>query len=329
MQSTSKVTVSTETLGAISTTYLKKELARSKELSQGWYNTIHILEFSDASKACLKISPPSGFQGMRYEKDLLDAELAVHQLLAEKGLKVPGIMAWSRGDDFIGHPWFVYEYLEGEQLGSARGGMEAPALARAEREVARQTARVHGIVGTRFGRWNQDHTAGSSWLESFSAMFFDLLADAQDKQVELPFSRADLEKVLAAAGPALDLVTEPRLVLWDLHDGNVIVDPSSGALVGFLDPDRAVWGDPLFDFYFRTLASAGENWKGEYRKACSDHSMADVLESPGAPERLALYDLYLDLVMVIEVYFRGFGKEHEAWTRANLARSWELCCALA
>jgi hypothetical protein len=39
-------------------------------------------------------------------------------------------------------------------------------------------------------------------------------------------------------------------VQWDLWDGNVLVDPASGALTGYLDFERALWGDPLLEFQF-------------------------------------------------------------------------------
>jgi hypothetical protein len=86
-------------------------------------------------------------------------------------------------------------------------------------------------------------------------------------------------------------------------------------LAGFLDPDRALWGDPLMEFYFRSLAQVSAAWQGAYRRTCIETGAIPPVETPGAERRLTLYDLYLALVMVIEVAYRGYGPEHEAWVR--------------
>ena len=55
---------------------------------------------------------------------------------------------------------------------------------------------------------------------------------------------------MTAGTPALDEITEPRLVYWDLWDGNVMVDTTTHELTGMLDLERALWGDPLMESQF-------------------------------------------------------------------------------
>ena len=74
MKSTSKIIIERETLERISRQSLGQGLAGSREITQGWFNTIHLLELEDGSRAVLKVSPPPGFATMRYEKDIMTAE---------------------------------------------------------------------------------------------------------------------------------------------------------------------------------------------------------------------------------------------------------------
>lgn len=331
MDSSSKVVLTPAAMDRIVRDHLGTGLATSAEVSDGWFNTIHALTLADGRMVTLKLSPPAGYTGLRYERDLLTVEVAVHRLLASHGLAVPAILGEgsveARTPDGSPAPctWFLYTWLPGTTLGSARKTLSPEAALRADQDVAAQTAAVNHIRGERFGRWHPDHCASPTWTESFGLMVEDLMDDAADRAVSLPLTRQDLATFLTAAAPSLARVTTPSLVLWDLHDGNVIIDPATGALRGFLDPDRALWGDPLMEFYFRTLAAVPAHWLDAYRHAASVHGPTPDLTSTAARQRLALYDLYLALVMVIEVAYRNFPPDHEAWTRTQLAQALSRC----
>jgi len=319
MKSESKVKIPQTTLCTLCSTYLGHELAASREFEDGWFNTIHLLELADGSRTVLKVSPAPDFTVMRYEHDILSVEVAVHRRLAAAGLRVPTILADNHAGDLIGHPWFVMDFLEGMTLTAARKTLPPDALATLDRQVAAQTAAVHHIRGTRFGRWHEDSTASGSWAESFSAMVEDLLADAEDKKIRLPRPAGWIRTQLASAVPALDNVNEARLVLWDLHDGNIMVRENPPELAAFLDTDRAVWADPLFDFCFRSLTPAPAGWLSAYEQAAAALGDPDCQRSLGAPQRLAWYEAYLALVMFVECAYRGFGLAHRLWARQYCA----------
>jgi hypothetical protein len=96
-------------------------------------------------------------------------------------------------------------------------------------------------------------------------------------------------------------------------------------LAGFVDTDRALWGDPLIEFYFRSLANVSGAWQVAYRQACIKAGISYPVDVPGAIRRMALYDLYLALVMVIEVAYRGYGPKHEAWVRGLCDQALAAC----
>src|SRR5690348_11046633 len=105
MQSTSKIVIDTATLVRLAQKHLGKTLVNSREITDGWFNTIHILELADGSKAVLKVSPPPAFDAMRYERNIMATEVAVHRHLEQKGLLVPRVLVDCPDGDGLGHAW--------------------------------------------------------------------------------------------------------------------------------------------------------------------------------------------------------------------------------
>jgi aminoglycoside phosphotransferase (APT) family kinase protein len=119
---------------------------------------------------------------------------------------------------------------------------------------------------------------------------------------------------------ALDEVTVPCFVHWDLWDPNVFVAPDTLEVVGVIDLERAMWADPLMEGRF--LSKIGDT-------AFIDAYGIPMLATPGTVRRRLLYDLYLFVIMVVEVAYRHYptdeidrnGREHLALTLARLGVS--------
>lgn len=325
MKSASKVFLDQAMLSHWSEKYLGKRMISSREITDGWFNTIHVLELADDSRVVFKASPSPTFTVMRYESNILAAEVEVYRCLAQAGLCVPHVLVDCRTGDGLGHAWFMMEFIAGQTWAELRKHRSPDQCDRVDASIAQQAARINFIEGERFGRWGEDHCSSPSWATSFLLMVDDLLDDAQDKSVDLPWSEIRLRELFRGARADLDEVLKPQLVLWDLHDANVMVKPDSLELAGFLDPDRALWGDPLMEFYFRALANASDAWKKSYMRACTAAGRVHPLDTPGTARRLALYELYLALVMLIEATFRQYGKEHKAWTRNFCEKALVAC----
>lgn len=322
MESTSKVAVTPEELARLTEKGLGLSLIESREITEGWFNTIHRLVLDDGSVAGLKIAPPLSFEAMTYEKDLLQAEIGVQTLLVNSGIL--GTQVLAQGTDPIAGEsmdWFMYRWVEGSNLDSARKTMDPASQERADAEVGRQGALVNSIVGKRFGRWHVDHCASESWPVSFSKMIEDLLADAERISVDLPWDPIKIRSLLERSGPALSEVTQARLVLWDLHDGNIIVDPVNGEVKAIIDGDRALWGDPLMEFYFRSFVQPSPDWRTAYNNTFDTTGASVDTKSRAAQIRISWYDLYLALVMVIETVYRKYPPGHDQWAKEMGSRA--------
>jgi hypothetical protein len=133
-----------------------------------------------------------------------------------------------------------------------------------------------------------------------------VLADAERFAVPLPRPAGRIRELFAARSALLDEVTVPRLVHFDLWDGNILVAADDGArprIGGIVDAERAFWGDPVADFV--SLALFGDieqdrDFLAGYRAAGGPAALDGA-----ARERLALYRAYLYLIMWVEAVPRA------------------------
>ena len=91
----------------------------------------------------------------------------------------------------------------------------------------------------------------------------------------LIFEEAEYEKIrriFRETAPYLDEIRIPRLVHTDLWFGNILVSTADGAprLAAIIDADRALWGDPYFEFFFHLLESQLRQLLGGIRKPTAD-----------------------------------------------------------
>jgi aminoglycoside phosphotransferase (APT) family kinase protein len=213
-----------------------------------------------------------------------------------------------------GEPW------DGSLTDTERGPLRA--------ELGRQVARLHEVTGPGFG-----YPSGAlgplaaDWRTAFTTITDAILADARHYGVRLPRPVDAVARTLRSAHPALDEVTVPRLVHFDLWPGNILVDRPAGKaprIGGLIDGERMFWGDPLADFV--SLALLGDirtdtAFLAGYREA-GGRAEFDV----PARLRLALYRAYLYLIMLTETVPRAADADHRRWVQEAVAP--ELVAAL-
>jgi aminoglycoside phosphotransferase (APT) family kinase protein len=124
-------------------------------------------------------------------------------------------------------------------------------------------------------------------------MIADVLTDGEKIKISLGIPYDEVRDLVDKASFALEQVTVPQLVHWDLWEGNVFV--KDGGISGIIDFERALWGDPLMEYFFR-LHSYNPGFVKGYGR--------DLREE--AAVRALLYDIYLYLIMVIETKYRNY-----------------------
>lgn len=311
MESFTKVKLDDQQLRALAASTFGTDTAiiRSKELTGGFFNAAYDLELSDGRSVILKVAPAAETETLSYEKDIMRAEVeALRLVLAAGTVPVPAVYGFDESLELIPSPFFFMEKIEGKPYNEVKDSLPDEVRASIERELGRYQRLINGIKGERFGLFGlPPDTAARTWRETFTAMIHNVLDDGQRLGAVLPASYDEIKQGLEKFLPALEEVTVPRLIHWDLWNGNIFV--KDGVIVSIIDWERALWGDVLMEYYFRHFENSPAFFEG----------YGATFDSPNERLRIRLYDLYLDLILVIECYSRQYTDEnHIRWAFKNL-----------
>ncbi|MFG2967312.1 MULTISPECIES: phosphotransferase family protein [unclassified Streptomyces] len=287
------------------------------ELTDGWFNTAYRVRLDDGRPAVVKLAPPAGAPVLRYERGIMATEAMVYRRLAAlAGTAVPTPALLHSGAGFL-----AVSVLEGTPWDKAAEQLPPATAAALRRELGAITARLHTIAPEdgRFGYPAPEaDLSAADWPTAFTAMVEAVLEDAGRWGSDLGVSAAGIRALVAAGGRALDEVTEPRLVHFDLWPGNIFVDHTGdGArITGLIDHERAFWGDPAAELV--SLEFGGDIGPDSDLVAGYAQAGGRLDFTPALRHRLTLYGLYLGLILVVECGPRGYTGEHADWTRTFL-----------
>jgi aminoglycoside phosphotransferase (APT) family kinase protein len=278
------------------------QVAAREELGAATYNTAYRIRLDDGAGLVLKIAPAPGAPGLSHERDLMRTETMFYRTAAD-ALPVPEVVRADFSHAVVGSDWLLMTELPGRSWHELDGELTPTDRERLRHDLGALVAGLHLIRGEGFG-YPQVGLAGS-WREAFTGMVEDLLADADRWDAPLPVRASLIRSLFAAHAPALDQVTTPVLVHFDLWRGNILVD--GGRISGIVDGERALWGDPLAEMVSLALFGGIEDDKeflSGYGAIASDDD---------ARRRLAMYQAYLYLIMLTEGGPRGYaGSDREA-----------------
>ena len=285
-------------------------VADHRLLAGGTFNAVHLVSLADGTRLVVKIPPASGTPLLRYEQQgILATEALYYQLAGEcRDVTVPDVVAVDTVDAAGG-------YLVMTECPGTPWPQLAPPPAGSERDELRvvlggQVARLHTITGPGFGYPSEPvGPLRETWRAAFLDMVNAVLADAETFAVTLPRPTADILEWFNARAVALDEVTTPVLVHFDLWDGNILVEsgPAGHRIGALIDAERAFWGDPLAEFV--SLALYGDIELDTAFLAGYRGAGGAITFDIAARRRLSLYRAYLYLIMWVETAPRGFGQE--------------------
>jgi aminoglycoside phosphotransferase (APT) family kinase protein len=318
MYSTSKRPVDVATAGRIVAAAFGPQVAirAYDDLRDGYFNAAYQIELADGRRLVLKVSPPPGVRVLRYEAGILRTEVETLRLVrAQTTVPVPEVYYYDDSHGIIDSDYFLMSFVRGESYHRLRDAYSPQRRAMIEQATGDCLRQINAITGPFFGYPTMAALNFRTWRQAFLSMFADLLQDGIDKNVPLPLGYHELRRRVETVSSALHDVVTPQLVHWDLWDGNIFVEPKTGEIAAIIDFERALWGDPLMEFQYRTfeVTPAFESGYGEA-----------LLDSPTARVRRTLYNIYLYLIMVIEGSYRNYETDdQERWARQQLAADLE------
>lgn len=312
MESAMKRKFSDHEMTAITKRNLGKAAASVKELTDGWANTAYQVILEDGGAVIVKAAPASNTKMMSYEQGLMQTEVGVLRLVKEAGdLPVPAVYAHDASESLVDCEYFIMEMLEGEPYNKVKEGLTKDQRKQIDYQLGVYNRQLNEIRGKRFGLYAAAD-GNSSWRETFQSLLLGVLADGEREGVRLPADYDVIRTEAALRFGALDEVTEPRLIHWDLWDGNVFI--KDGNISGIIDFERALWGDPLMEHYFSHFNRSTAFLEG--------YGIGKLTAEQ--QNRRALYDLYLDLILCIECPFRQYeDQNHIRWAQDNMEQGWK------
>lgn len=288
-----------------------------EELTEGYFNAGYLVKTEEQITYVLKIAPSPLVKVMRYEKDIMDME--VHVLRLIEGLKTvpaPKVLFYDDTKDLIPTNYFFMEYLVGKALYQVRSNLTEEAFAKISMELGQYVKAMKTIRGNAFGYILQPDRSYKTWSECFLSMIDEILTDAEEEKVVLPYSYSEIRDMFHKQRAILDEVVEPVLVHKDLWEGNIFVDESTASITGIIDCERALFGDPIMEIDCGLLRGNKDFLKAYLgRESLSDSEKI----------RSNLYNVYLYMLIVVEIPFRKYPDPRmEEWGRDQLNKAFHV-----
>jgi len=286
-------------------------------LGGGTFNTVFRVRRTDGSALVIKLAPGPEITNMRHERGLLATEALFYERTQDVAVTVPKVLAHGAELEGAGE-WLVMTECGGQNWSELADRIDERQRRSLRHELGRQVANVHMVTGPGFGYPSESvGPLRGSWRSAFTDMLEAVLDDADRFNAPLPWSTEHIRAAYAANSAVLDDVTIPRLVHFDLWDGNILIDgldgldgPGGPRIGGLIDAERAFWGDPIAEFVSLALLGDIQQDDAFLDGYCAAGGSVTIDE----PERrrLALYRTYLYLIMLVESVPRAFDETQRA-----------------
>jgi aminoglycoside phosphotransferase (APT) family kinase protein len=289
----------------------QKVIASIEELKDGYFNAAYAIQLTDGFRFVLKIAPMPIVKNLRYERDIMLAEVEAMRLVKRQtDIPIPEIYFFDSQANILPSPYFAMEFVEGIPLHKLREKLSSEEHSNIDQTIGKYLRQMNGLHGNQFGCFAHPEKSGISWADTFENLLSDVLQDGQDAKISLPICKDEYLSIYQRHKDCMDEILEPALVHWDLWDGNIFIDPRSHKINGIIDFERCLWADPLMEANF-----SGPWLKPEFLKGYGwIQSFTPIQE-----KRRTLYNIYLFLIMVIECTYRKYPtQDQENWARENL-----------
>lgn len=246
--------ISQEQLEECCRAYLGEELVDAERLTGGLFNTTYLLRTAKRD-AVLRLGPVNRQLLQPYERHLMEAEAKVLAVLEKKDIPSSSVIALDLSRKIVDRDVMVVAALpavsasnvEWDKAWEREMCRKAGALARRFHEIVAEDI----LPGEKkpFGRLGNvlSGLGGETWAEAVAVEV------AQWQEHARRFSLAEEELILRVGNvfrrheALLWDIKEARLSHADLWYGNILVN-NGGELVAIIDCDRAVLGDPEWEF---------------------------------------------------------------------------------
>ncbi|EED19911.1 hypothetical protein TSTA_031720 [Talaromyces stipitatus ATCC 10500] len=280
-------------------------LRSTRILSSRVYRVYH-LNLSNGHQLVLRASPPPAIPLLRRERASLETEMRALTILAPINSPcIPRLYRHISRDASPSVSLLVRQYIDGIPLAEMQDQLSAKDLNDVDRQLGSLIKAVGQQVSTAFGPLSKvaAGTGHRHWREAFVTLFEEVLRDAEDMFIHLPYHQ--IRREVSRLSAVLDEVTTPRLVVMNLgRPSEVLLDPSTRQLCGLLDFGSALWGDIMLAEIFESPSDALLAEFGSFPQSRSIRSL--------------LYSCYRHVYKITELYYRNSNNAIEMEVRRRL-----------
>ena len=268
------------------------------ELTEGCYNSAYNIILENDLEVILKVSPKPKSKVLFYEGNIMNTEVTALKLVKNNTtVPVPKIYFYDTSKAICSSDYFFMEKIPGCTLLSLQDTLLDDEKNKILFELGVFHKEINSLTGTYYGYPGRKELQGKTWPEAFMKMFNSLLSDGKTNNVNIGISYEGIYEIVKNNLYCLNDITKPHLVHWDLWDGNIFIEDSK--ISGIIDFERALWGDPLMEYYFNEIPD------NKVPKSFLDGYGICHFTANEVRKRI-LYNIYLYLIMTIECSYRKY-----------------------
>lgn len=228
------------------------------QIMDGHIHPLRLLKLSNGLQLTLKLSPRPTTALLRRERHLLETEARVLALLALCANPcIPQLFHYDPKGTSLGSAFLLRQYMGGCTLRDIESQITTKQRVDIDRHLGFLANMIGQQVAPSFGSLLKvaNGSGCHSWRKAFVGIFEEVLRDAEDMFINLPY--AEIRREVDRLAPALEEVTVPRLVVVDFgKPSQIILDPELKQLCGIIDLGNSLWGDVLMAEIFENPSSA-------------------------------------------------------------------------
>ena len=279
----------------VANAFPNKEMLSCKELTEGMCNVAYLILFADGTKSILKIAAADNHGYMTNEVNMMDAEVRAMELARGKmSAKVAGIELFDKERKLCSGNYFFMEFIEGENYFFTQDTYTEEEKEDISFQIGQNVKQMVSIIGEDFRQLGDEDNHFATQYELMRHMLANVINDADKKAVEYFIRGDELLHMLEKDKEIFAEVTKPSLVHYDLWEGNVFIKDKR--VVGIIDWERALFGDPLMEDRFRRHTRNDAFLRGYGQEKFTDSEM----------RRIYWYDILLYLTMMTEGQYREY-----------------------
>lgn len=236
-------------------------------LKGGLFNTTYKIDLLDRNESyVLRVGPINRQLLLPYEHNLMEAEKHVYALLKDANIPCPEIIAYNTTHSLIDRDYLLEKYISAYPMSEINCSPEEKAVL--YDQLGKCTRQMHNIKSSIFGRVSNilAGTAFDSWGEYvLDEITYVLNLLTRNNLLTLEKKEA-IKDLFLRSMPLFAEVKVGSLVHADLWEGNVLISQNKNQIAAIIDADRAVFGDPEFEFASPWITSPAF-YKGYGRKS--------------------------------------------------------------